>query len=59
MSSGWGCQHLIQNDYCQLLDKPCVAGQAGCVLYGKFTFSNPENPSNKAVEKRKNIRSTK
>jgi hypothetical protein len=52
MSSGWGCVHLTNQNHCVLLNKPCVAGQAGCVLYGKVVFSNPENPSNKAIDRK-------
>lgn len=51
MSSGWTCSHQ-HGDECDLLKKACDPGDRGCVLYGKALFSNPENPSNAAVERR-------
>lgn len=50
--SGWGCPHS-HNDYCNLLQVTCEPGIKGCVLYGQFTFSNPDSPSNEAVERRR------
>ena len=59
MSSGWGCQYLTKNEelnekeWCRLLKHKCSPGCNGCVLYGKFLFSDPSTPSNEAFEKRK------
>jgi len=57
MSSGWGCQHLTkfeeEKEWCRLLKHKCSPGCQGCVLYGRFLFSDPLSPSNKAFEKRK------
>ncbi len=57
MSSGWGCQHLTkfeeEKEWCRLLKHKCNPGCHGCVLYGKFLFSDPNTPSNEAFEKRK------
>jgi len=43
MSSGWGCQHLTtfqeNKEWCRLLKKKCNPGCKGCVLYGKFLFT--------------------
>jgi len=43
MSSGWGCQHLTtfeeHKEWCRLLKKKCNPGCKGCVLYGKFLFT--------------------
>jgi hypothetical protein len=37
----WGCPYEI-NDVCQKVNKlPCDPGMRGCVLYGRFVFSNP------------------
>jgi hypothetical protein len=48
MSTGWGCQHLTKNgeitEWCRLLERTCSPGQNGCVLYGEFLFSHPDNP---------------
>ena len=59
MSSGWGCQYLTKNEelnekeWCRLLKHKCNPGCNGCVLYGKFLFSDPNTPSNEAFKKRK------
>lgn len=58
MSSGWTCSHQ-HGSACDLLKKPCDPGEKGCVLYGKAVFSNPENPSNAAVERREETRRRK
>ncbi len=40
MAGGWGCPHEF-NDQCQhVKDRPCDPGMKGCVLAGRFRFSN-------------------
>ena len=43
MSSGWGCQYLTtfqdNKSWCRLLKHKCDPGCNGCVLYGKFLFT--------------------
>ena len=57
MSSGWGCQYLTkfedEKEWCRHLKHKCNPGCNGCVLYGRFLFSDPTTPSNTAFEKRK------
>ncbi len=57
MSSGWGCQYLTkfenEKEWCRLLKHRCNPGCNGCVLYGRFLFSDPSTASNKAYERRK------
>jgi hypothetical protein len=37
----WGCPHEA-NDVCERVNKlPCDPGMKGCVLSGRFVFSNP------------------
>jgi hypothetical protein len=37
----WGCPHEA-NGVCQRVNQlPCDPGMRGCVLYGRFVFSNP------------------
>jgi len=37
----WGCPHEL-NGACQKVNQlPCEPGRRGCVLYGRFVFSNP------------------
>lgn len=39
--SGWGCPHEW-NGVCQRVNQlPCDPGMKGCVLCGRFVFSNP------------------
>ncbi len=41
MSGGWGCPHEA-NGLCQRVhNRPCDPGMKGCVLYGRFVFSDP------------------
>ena len=57
MSSGWGCQHLTtyneEKEWCRLLKHKCEPGCKGCVLYGKFTFTQENMPLNEGEEERK------
>jgi hypothetical protein len=43
MNSGWGCQHLTtfkeNKEWCRLLKHKCEPACKGCVLYGKFLFT--------------------
>ena len=37
----WGCPHEADG-ICQRVDQiPCDPGMRGCVLHGRFVFSNP------------------
>jgi hypothetical protein len=50
---GWGCPHE-SNGVCQRVNcLPCDPGMKGCVLYGRFTFSNPakNKPSKTEAQK--------
>jgi len=57
MSSGWGCQHLTTfeeyKEWCRLLKKKCKPGCNGCVLYGKFFFTEENLPFNEKQDDRK------
>jgi hypothetical protein len=50
MSSGWGCQYLTKNgieeEWCRRLKHKCKPGCSGCILDGRFIFSNPDLPFN-------------
>ena len=40
MAGGWGCPHEL-NEICQhVQNRPCDPGMKGCVLAGRFRFSN-------------------
>ena len=57
--SSWGCPHE-SNGVCRRVNMlPCDPGMKGCVLYGRFVFSNPAknrlvkpDARNRAEEKR-------
>ncbi len=39
--ASWGCPHEADG-VCQKVNRiPCDPGMRGCVLYGRFVFSNP------------------
>ncbi len=50
----WGCPHELDG-VCQKVNRlRCDPGMKGCVLYGRFTFSNPEkNPPPRPAPVRK------
>ena len=41
MSGGWGCPHEFQGRCQRVNNIPCDPGMKGCVLFGRFVFSNP------------------
>lgn len=50
--SGWGCPHDI-NGICQkVLKRKCDPGMKGCVLAGRFIFSDGSKNTRSAVEKK-------
>lgn len=61
MSSGWGCQHLTKHEeikeWCRLLKHKCDPGCNGCVLYGKFLFSQPNIPAKEEESRQRKNRS--
>jgi hypothetical protein len=38
--SGWGCPHEINGTCDRLGGRTCDPGMKGCILYGRFRFSN-------------------
>ena len=55
--SGWGCPHEV-NGVCQkVLQRKCDPGMKGCVLAGRFIFSDTRK-NTQAIEKRK-VKNTK
>lgn len=38
--SGWGCPHEVDGACTRLNGKPCDPGMKGCILHGRFRFSN-------------------
>jgi hypothetical protein len=42
MSGGWGCPNEENGTCRRVLGRPCDPGMKGCILSGRFTFSNME-----------------
>lgn len=38
--SGWGCVHEVNGVCSRVAGRPCDPGMKGCVLAGRFRFSN-------------------
>ncbi len=39
--ASWGCPHEVDGACQRVSQIPCDPGMRGCVLYGRFIFSNP------------------
>jgi hypothetical protein len=37
---GWGCPHEVNGKCSKINDLPCDPGMKGCILFGRFKFSN-------------------
>jgi hypothetical protein len=40
--SGWGCAHDDRGVCTRVADRRCDPGMKGCVLAGRYRFSNPD-----------------
>lgn len=38
---GWGCPHETDGHCQRVLNRPCDPGMKGCILAGRFVFSDP------------------
>jgi hypothetical protein len=45
MSGSWGCPHEVKGLCSKIKNLPCNPGMKGCVLFGRFTFSDPDKNS--------------
>ena len=39
---GWGCPHEAGGKCLRVNELPCDPGMKGCILFGRFVFSNEE-----------------
>ncbi|MBI5165804.1 MAG: hypothetical protein HY985_18115 [Magnetospirillum sp.] len=39
--SGWGCPHEANGTCTRVANRPCDPGMKGCILAGRFRFTNP------------------
>lgn len=52
MSGGWGCPHEA-NNLCQRVEnRPCDPGMKGCILAGRFIFSDDSKNTRAAKNKK-------
>ncbi len=54
MSGGWGCPHDANGSCTRVAGRQCDPGMKGCILAGRFRFSNetknrPAKPAAKAA----------
>ncbi len=52
MSGGWGCPHEVDGRCQRVQGRECDPGMKGCVLHGRFLFSNPDK-NTRGVQRRK------
>ena len=45
MSGSWGCPHEVKGLCSRVKNLPCDPGMKGCVLYGRFAFSDADKNS--------------
>ncbi len=57
MAGGWDCPHNLNDTCLRVKDRPCDPGMKGCILFGRFVFSNaaknrpPRQPRSKTGER--------
>lgn len=39
---GWGCPHEVQGKCDKVKQRPCDPGMKGCILAGRFVFSDEQ-----------------
>jgi hypothetical protein len=45
MYSTWSCPHEVKGLCMRVKQRPCDPGMKGCILYGRFAFSDPAKNS--------------
>lgn len=45
MYSAWGCPHEVEGICMRVKHRHCDPGMKGCILHGRFTFSDPDKNS--------------
>lgn len=57
--SGWGCPHEADGKCNKVEKRPCNPGMKGCVLAGRFIFSDDTKNTQGAKRRKLNTRSEK
>lgn len=56
--SGWGCPHEVKGNCSRVQDRPCDPGMKGCILFGRFVFSD-ESKNRPGGPRRRDPRKTR
>jgi len=48
---GWGCPHEADGKCQRVQDRPCDPGMKGCILAGRFVFSDAAKNTARALRK--------
>ena len=51
---GWGCPHEVNGKCSRVNDEPCDPGMKGCILFGRFKFSDSSKNRSEESRKRRN-----
>ncbi len=46
---GWGCPHEADGRCQRVENRPCDPGMKGCILAGRFVFSDPAKNTRRAL----------
>ena len=49
--AGWGCPHEAEGRCQRVQNRPCDPGMKGCILAGRFVFSNADKNTARALRK--------
>ena len=50
--SSWGCPHEIDRVCTKVMQLPCDPGMKGCVLAGRYVFTNSDEKNKRLREKK-------
>ncbi len=54
---GWGCPHEVKGECQRVLGRRCEPGMKGCVLAGRFVFSDPARNTARVLREKDGSRS--
>ena len=50
--SGWGCPHEVKGECVRVQQRKCDPGMKGCILAGRFVFSQDEKNTRRALREK-------
>ena len=51
---GWGCPHEVNGKCSKVNNQPCDPGMKGCILFGRFKFSDSSKNRPEQSRKKRN-----